>query len=184
MPIRAFAYPHGDVDQAIQHLIGACGYSYGLSCQPDLSRFQDSLLTLPRIEVVGSDGLPQFRGVVHLDDLDPESTDGVIVNIPRFAWNDYLVLQPFEIRQALDLFGVHAGQTAGGGVCQRSGCTSRHNGPLHLQQFGKAAAYFFHRAVAEYALICAASPGIWCAVSGRCRRTTPCPTPRTIRWQS
>ncbi len=37
-----------------------CGYVFGLSCQPDLSRFQDSLLALPRIEVTGSDSLQEF----------------------------------------------------------------------------------------------------------------------------
>jgi peptidoglycan/xylan/chitin deacetylase (PgdA/CDA1 family) len=60
VPIKAFAYPYGDVDQVVQHLIGACGYIYGLSCRRDLSSFQDSLLALPRIEVTGSDGLQKF----------------------------------------------------------------------------------------------------------------------------
>jgi len=59
-PIKAFAYPHGDADQVVQHLIGACGYIYGLSCRPELSKFRDPLLALPRIEVAGSDSLPQF----------------------------------------------------------------------------------------------------------------------------
>jgi len=38
-PIRAFAYPYGDVDQVVQHLIGACGYVFGLSCRSGLSSF-------------------------------------------------------------------------------------------------------------------------------------------------
>ena len=59
-PITAFAYPYGDTDQVVQHLIGACGYVFGLSCRPGLSRFQDPLLALPRIEVAGSDGLQEF----------------------------------------------------------------------------------------------------------------------------
>lgn len=58
--INAFAYPYGDVDRVVQHLIGACGYIYGLSCRPGLWRFPDSLLALPRIEVSGSDGLREF----------------------------------------------------------------------------------------------------------------------------
>ena len=59
-PIRAFAYPYGDVDQVVQHLIGACGYVFGLSCRSGLSSFQDPLLALPRIEVSGLDHLPDF----------------------------------------------------------------------------------------------------------------------------
>jgi hypothetical protein len=60
VPIRTFAYPYGDVDQVVQHLIGACGYVFGLSCRPGLSSFQDPLLILPRLEVAGSDSLREF----------------------------------------------------------------------------------------------------------------------------
>jgi peptidoglycan/xylan/chitin deacetylase (PgdA/CDA1 family) len=59
-PIRAFAYPYGDVDSVVQHLIGACGYVFGLSCEPGLSAFQDHLLMLPRIEVTGSCSMGEF----------------------------------------------------------------------------------------------------------------------------
>jgi peptidoglycan/xylan/chitin deacetylase (PgdA/CDA1 family)/2-polyprenyl-3-methyl-5-hydroxy-6-metoxy-1,4-benzoquinol methylase len=59
-PIPGFAYPYGDTDGVVRHLIGACGYVFGVSCRPDLSRFHDSLLELPRIEIVGSDGLEEF----------------------------------------------------------------------------------------------------------------------------
>jgi peptidoglycan/xylan/chitin deacetylase (PgdA/CDA1 family) len=55
-PVDAIAYPYGDQDRAVQHLTGACGYTYGLSCRPGTCRFQDSLLELPRIEVMG--GMP------------------------------------------------------------------------------------------------------------------------------
>jgi peptidoglycan/xylan/chitin deacetylase (PgdA/CDA1 family) len=57
---NAFAYPYGDQDDVVQHLLGACGYVFGLSCKPGLSRFQDSLLALPRIEITGYDGLQEF----------------------------------------------------------------------------------------------------------------------------
>jgi peptidoglycan/xylan/chitin deacetylase (PgdA/CDA1 family) len=60
VPIKAFAYPYGNCDGAVRHLIGACGYVFGLSCQPALSRFQDPPLALPRIEVTGSDSLREF----------------------------------------------------------------------------------------------------------------------------
>jgi peptidoglycan/xylan/chitin deacetylase (PgdA/CDA1 family)/SAM-dependent methyltransferase len=58
--VDAFAYPYGDFDPAIQHLIGACGYVFGLSRRPNLSRFQDSLLALPRIEVGDGSEWQQF----------------------------------------------------------------------------------------------------------------------------
>jgi peptidoglycan/xylan/chitin deacetylase (PgdA/CDA1 family) len=60
VPVKAFAYPYGDVDRVIEHLIGACGYVFGLSRRQDWSTFYDPLLALPRIEVTGSDGLQEF----------------------------------------------------------------------------------------------------------------------------
>ncbi|MGH8065290.1 MAG: glycosyltransferase [Candidatus Entotheonellia bacterium] len=60
VPIKAFAYPYGDTDQVVRHLIGACGYIFGLSCRSGLSSFEDSLLALPRIEVTGSDRFHEF----------------------------------------------------------------------------------------------------------------------------
>jgi peptidoglycan/xylan/chitin deacetylase (PgdA/CDA1 family)/SAM-dependent methyltransferase len=59
-PINAFAYPYGDTDQVVQHLIGACGYIFGLSTRRAQSRFEDSLLALPRIEVTGADRFQDF----------------------------------------------------------------------------------------------------------------------------
>jgi peptidoglycan/xylan/chitin deacetylase (PgdA/CDA1 family)/SAM-dependent methyltransferase len=60
MSVEIFAYPYGEFDPVIQHLIGACGYTFGLSCRSGLSQFQDELLALPRIEVMGSDSLQEF----------------------------------------------------------------------------------------------------------------------------
>ncbi|MGQ0648899.1 MAG: glycosyltransferase, partial [Gemmatimonadaceae bacterium] len=31
-PVTAFAYPYGQNDEAIQHLVGACGFVYGMTC--------------------------------------------------------------------------------------------------------------------------------------------------------
>jgi peptidoglycan/xylan/chitin deacetylase (PgdA/CDA1 family) len=59
-PVLALAYPYGDVDPVVQHLAGACGYVYGLTCESHLSDFQDSLLALPRLEVLGSDDMTRF----------------------------------------------------------------------------------------------------------------------------
>ncbi len=58
--IKAFAYPHGAEDEVVLHLIGACGYVYGLSCRWGLSTYHDSPLALPRLEVFGSDNLQNF----------------------------------------------------------------------------------------------------------------------------
>jgi peptidoglycan/xylan/chitin deacetylase (PgdA/CDA1 family) len=60
LPTQAFAYPYGDTDQVVQHLIGACGYLFGLSCRHGFSSFDDSLLALPRIEVGGLDRFQDF----------------------------------------------------------------------------------------------------------------------------
>ncbi|OUL21131.1 glycosyl transferase family 2 [Nostoc sp. RF31YmG] len=60
LPVKTFAYPYGDCDRVVEHLIGACGYTFGLSCRSGLSQFGDRPLSLPRIEVMGSDGLQEF----------------------------------------------------------------------------------------------------------------------------
>lgn len=59
-PVRAFAYPYGNNDAITQHLIGACGYTFGLSYRSGFARFRDSLMALPRIEITGSDTLESF----------------------------------------------------------------------------------------------------------------------------
>jgi len=59
-PPAAFAYPHGSENQAVQHLVGAAGYTFGFSCRPGRSRLDDPLLALSRIEVVGTDRLETF----------------------------------------------------------------------------------------------------------------------------
>lgn len=63
-PVDAIAYPYGAVDPAVRHLIGACGYVYGLSCRPGRGKLEDPLLDLPRIEVAGTAGFDAFvRGL-------------------------------------------------------------------------------------------------------------------------
>jgi peptidoglycan/xylan/chitin deacetylase (PgdA/CDA1 family) len=59
-PVTCIAYPHGAEDEMVNHLVGACGYVYGLSCRPGFSTFQDPLLALRRLEVNGTDTLEQF----------------------------------------------------------------------------------------------------------------------------
>ena len=60
--VNTFAYPYGDFNPVVRHLIGACGYTVGLSCHPRLSQLDNELLELPRIEVMGSYSLEEFVG--------------------------------------------------------------------------------------------------------------------------
>jgi peptidoglycan/xylan/chitin deacetylase (PgdA/CDA1 family) len=60
IPVTSFAYPYGDQDEIVRHLVGACGYIFGLSCLSGMGQFDDQLLALPRIEITGSDTLEQF----------------------------------------------------------------------------------------------------------------------------
>jgi peptidoglycan/xylan/chitin deacetylase (PgdA/CDA1 family) len=56
----ALAYPYGDSDGAVAHLVGACGYTFGLTDGPGLAELAHPLLFTPRIEVRGTDGLDDF----------------------------------------------------------------------------------------------------------------------------
>ncbi|MEG4146069.1 sulfotransferase [Microcoleus sp. Pol12B5] len=56
-PVKCFAYPYGDVDPIVAHLIGASGYTFGVSYTLNLSSFEDSLLSLPRIQVTAENAL-------------------------------------------------------------------------------------------------------------------------------
>lgn len=58
--VKAFSYPYGATNRIVQHLIGACGYIFGLTCQAETSKLNDSLLALPRIEPGDSDNLQNF----------------------------------------------------------------------------------------------------------------------------
>ncbi|MEG4444370.1 sulfotransferase [Microcoleus sp. AT9_B5] len=55
--VKCFAYPYGDVDPIVAHLIGASGYTFGVSYQLNFSIFDDSLLLLPRIQVTPENAL-------------------------------------------------------------------------------------------------------------------------------
>ena len=59
-PPPAFAYPYGATDGVVQHLVGACGYRYGLAVSGVRCRLQDRPLAMPRVEVASEDGLPAF----------------------------------------------------------------------------------------------------------------------------
>jgi hypothetical protein len=58
--VSSFAYPYGDEDDVVRHLVGAAGFEYGLTCRPGSAHRRDSWLALPRIAVSGSDDLRAF----------------------------------------------------------------------------------------------------------------------------
>jgi peptidoglycan/xylan/chitin deacetylase (PgdA/CDA1 family) len=64
-PIDAFAYPYGDCDAAVQHAVGACGYTFGLTAQSRAAAPRDALLALPRIEVHGGWSFAEFVAALH-----------------------------------------------------------------------------------------------------------------------
>ncbi|MEG4286173.1 sulfotransferase [Microcoleus sp. A006_D1] len=49
--VKCFAYPYGDVDKIVEHLIGATGYNFGVSYGSNFSSFDDSLMSLPRLQI-------------------------------------------------------------------------------------------------------------------------------------
>jgi peptidoglycan/xylan/chitin deacetylase (PgdA/CDA1 family) len=68
--VDAIAYPHGAQDAVVRHLAGACGYTFGFSCEPGFASFDDPLLALPRIEVRGDRSLADFRAALGIDGSD------------------------------------------------------------------------------------------------------------------
>ena len=59
--VTSFAYPFGDHDPAIRHLVGACGYDQGFGCFPaDRAPLNGDLMNQPRIEILGDHDMTQF----------------------------------------------------------------------------------------------------------------------------
>jgi glycosyltransferase involved in cell wall biosynthesis/peptidoglycan/xylan/chitin deacetylase (PgdA/CDA1 family) len=59
-PADAFAYPYGDEDAVTRHIVGAAGFTFGLTTEMRRAARWDSLLALPRIEVSGLATLDEF----------------------------------------------------------------------------------------------------------------------------
>jgi peptidoglycan/xylan/chitin deacetylase (PgdA/CDA1 family) len=55
--VKCFAYPYGDFDPIVAHLIGASGYTFGVSYRSNFSVFDDALLSLPRLQVTAENTL-------------------------------------------------------------------------------------------------------------------------------
>lgn len=54
-PISTFAYPYGHAPAWLQYLVAVCGYSFAITEREGLCSSQQSLLTLPRINVTNLD---------------------------------------------------------------------------------------------------------------------------------
>ncbi len=59
-PVTTFAYPYGDTDPVIEHLVSACGFQAGFTCRPAHASFADPPMALPRVEITGDDDLTTF----------------------------------------------------------------------------------------------------------------------------
>lgn len=59
-PVRAFAYPYGDVDAAVARMIGACGFEFGVTTEGYAASASVPMLTLPRMNVAGTDPFDAF----------------------------------------------------------------------------------------------------------------------------
>ena len=62
--ITAFAYPYGDVDRVVEKVIGACGFTFGVTCEERPAELTDRLLALPRLEVRGEFDLGDFAALL------------------------------------------------------------------------------------------------------------------------
>ena len=60
-PVLTMAYPHGAEDRVVRHLIGACGYLYGLSTREGRCGFDDPWLAMPRVEIAGTFGVAELQ---------------------------------------------------------------------------------------------------------------------------
>jgi peptidoglycan/xylan/chitin deacetylase (PgdA/CDA1 family) len=75
-PPETFAYPYGFHDEPIAHLVGGCGFSFGLLAGGGPASFRHDLLSLPRIEITGDDDLATFARKVGLPGPGTDSEQG------------------------------------------------------------------------------------------------------------
>lgn len=68
-PVKALAYPYGAVNEFVRRATGDLGFESAVSCEPGVSRFGDSPLRLPRIEVPG--GCTPERLLALIDHASP-----------------------------------------------------------------------------------------------------------------
>ncbi len=58
--VRSVCYPYGLHDACVLSVAGACGFHYGVTTNEWQASFGDDLLGLPRLEVRGTETLPEF----------------------------------------------------------------------------------------------------------------------------
>ena len=69
-PVQLLAYPYGDNDQVVRHLVGAVGYVVGLSLRAGAASFGDEPLSLPRIEIAAGDSVEELAARLSYEELD------------------------------------------------------------------------------------------------------------------
>ncbi|MGY1618343.1 glycosyltransferase [Geodermatophilus sp. SYSU D00691] len=60
VPVTAVAYPYGRFNSVVTHLHAASGFLHGVTTRSALSSLKDPALSLPRVEVIGGEGVPSF----------------------------------------------------------------------------------------------------------------------------
>jgi peptidoglycan/xylan/chitin deacetylase (PgdA/CDA1 family)/SAM-dependent methyltransferase len=58
--VRAFAYPYGDFDLAVARMVGGCGFEFALTVEGYAASASVPMLTLPRMNVAGTDSFEAF----------------------------------------------------------------------------------------------------------------------------
>jgi peptidoglycan/xylan/chitin deacetylase (PgdA/CDA1 family) len=64
--VTSVSYPFGLHDATVESVAAACGYEYGVTTDEWLASWSDSLISLPRLEVRGTDSIEDFAAMVGL----------------------------------------------------------------------------------------------------------------------
>jgi peptidoglycan/xylan/chitin deacetylase (PgdA/CDA1 family) len=59
-PIRSFCYPYGDHDRVVRHLVGAAGFSFGLTCEEGRNGLWGDPMRLKRLTILRDDDFASF----------------------------------------------------------------------------------------------------------------------------
>ncbi len=65
-PVTSLSYPFGLHDATVQNVAGACGYEFAVTTDEWPASWSDSLLALPRLEVLGDRGIEDFVTLLNL----------------------------------------------------------------------------------------------------------------------
>jgi len=53
IPVPTLAYPYGDQNESVRRVVGEAGTRAAVTTEPGISKLDDDLLRLPRIEITG-----------------------------------------------------------------------------------------------------------------------------------